>query len=77
MVKVVIKGRGQALKRVAVSYRIDADVLRDVEATVAGPRYLALEYLIRRGLDAVRRDLGQIVIDADTLKPVPGQQRRS
>lgn len=77
MVKVVIRGRGQALKRVAVSYRIDAEVLREVEETVAGPRYLALEYLIRRGLDAVRRDTGQVVIDADTLKPIAAQQRRS
>lgn len=77
MVKVVIRGRGRALKRAAVSYRIDANVLSEVEETVAGPRYLALEYLIKRGLDAVRREPGQILIDAETLKPVSVQQRKS
>jgi hypothetical protein len=77
VVKVVIRGRGQALKRAPVSFRMDAHVLEEVEEVVAGPRYLALEYLVKRGLDAVRREPGQIVIDAGTLKPIPAQQRKS
>jgi len=66
--KVVIKGQGKAVHKPPITIRVSKAVIGEIEDLVEGPRYLAWEYVLRQGLEAIRRQAQRIEVGAETLE---------